>query len=412
MPLELNATSLELTSHVNESTYSIHIYLYDESTYLELKYHHVDQIPSDFGDLYKGKNIWVDISSINEDLIHNVLIYFDVHPLVIDDIQTAEQRMKISVLNEDIYLLLNLIYLNETNHVVEQEKIYFYLTENTLITIQQYGTHKLFSTIKYRLAKKPIPSKGRLKKLKIDYLFYCLLNVVIENYMVVLDSILHETELIDKELMFSTKPKADVVNVETLKSMFRIKHDLLHFKIVCAPLKDIIIKLQKTRETVLPKRQRSALRQCRRRLKRRLRQVIGHNCTYNTPVTSTLSGDDDEYLLDSGVLVLNDYIYKYFKRLLDHSVELNDTIDSYSDTITSLIDFYMILNGELINDTILTLTIMSCIFMPLNFLSSVSSMNFQYMPQIPMHYGYYGQLGIMGIVAFIMILWFRLKKLL
>lgn len=381
---------------------------------MELKYHNASEFPHNLMQLSKGRNMWVEISSTDDSIIYDALIYFDVHTLVIDDIRSLEQRMKISILQDDIYLLLSLIYLNGTdvnNQTVEQQKICFYLKENTLITVQEYRTHVLFSTIKSRLAKKPIQSKGQLKKMKIDYLFYCLLNLLIENYMIVLDSILHETERIDKELMFSTKPNADALSVETLKLMFSIKHDLLHFKIVCAPLKDIFIKLQKTRETLVPKRQRPALRQCRRRLKRRLRLVLGHNCSSPTMRLSTVGDDDDEYIADDGVLVLNDYIYKYFKRLLDHSVQLNDTIDSYSDIITSLIDFYIILNGELINNTMQTLTIMSCIFMPLNFLSSLSSMNFKYMPQIPLFYGYYEQLGFMGLIGLVMVICFKLKKL-
>jgi len=379
---------------------------------MELKYRHAGEFPHNLIQLSKGKYMWVEIISTNVDLIRDVLTYFDAHTFVIDNIRTVEQRMKIFVLKEDIYLLLSLIYLNETNHVVEQQKISFYLTENTLITIQEYRTHALFSSIKYRLAKKPSQSKGRLKKMKIDYLFYCLLNVIIESYMAVLDSILYETERIDKELMFSTKTQADTLSVETLKLLFHIKHDLLHFKIVCAPLKDIIIKLQKTRETVVPKRQRPALRQCRRRLKRRLRLVLGHNSSYPALPIASVGDEDDEYIPDDGVLALNDYIYKYFKRLLDHTVQLNDTIDSYSDIITSLIDFYMILNGELINDTIQTLTTVSCLFMPLNLFSSLSGMNFKYMPQIPLSYGYFGKLGLMGLLGFIMIVFFKLKKLL
>lgn len=384
---------------------------YDASTYVALQFFDVADIPSDFGELYKGKNVWVEVSSVNVDLIRDVLTYFDAHPFVIDDVRTSDQRMKISVLSEDIYLLLHTIYLNGISHAVEKQTISFYLIESTLITIQQHDAHSLFSPIKCRLARKTAQSKGLLKRLKVDYLFYSLLNVIMENYVSVLDSILHETELIDKELMFSTKPKADVITMEKLKLMFHIKHDLLHFKIVCAPLKDIIVKLQKTREAVVVQRQRPALRQCRRRLKRRLRLVLGHNCSYTVPSPTSTGGDDDESIFDDGVLVLNDYIYKYFKRLLDHAVELNDTIDSYADIITSLIDFYMILNGELINDTMQTLTLVSCVFMPLNFLSSLSSMNFEHMPQIPMRYGYFAQLGTMALIAFIMIICFKLKKL-
>ncbi|CAF0992669.1 unnamed protein product [Rotaria sordida] len=316
---------------------------------MEFRHHHVDEFPHNLKQLSEGKNVWVEINGTNADLIRAVLEYFDAHIFVIDDIRTLEQRMKMSIINENIYLLLSVIYLNETNHVVDQQKISFYLTENTLITIQEYRAHALFSTIKYRLRKKSIKSKGRLKTMKIDYLFYCLLNVVMENYMIVLDSILHETERIDKELMFSTKIKTDTLCVETLRLLFHIKHDLLHFKIVCAPLKDIFIKLQKTRETEVPKRQRPALRQCRRRLKRRLRQAVGHHASHTSPPRTSIGDEDDEYLLDDGVLVLNDYIYKYFKRLLDHAVELNDTIDSHADNITSLIDFYMILNGDVSN---------------------------------------------------------------
>ena len=356
--------------------------------------------------------MWVEICSTNIDLIRDILTYFKAHPYMIDDIRTHEQRMKISILHDDIYLLLSLIYLDETRQIIEQQKMNLYLTENTLITIQEYRTHALFSTIKARLAKKPIQSaKGRLKKMKIDYLFYCLINVVIENYMSVLESILHETECIEKELMSTTKSKGNAISLEALKLMFHLKHDLLHFKIVCAPLKDIIIKLQKTRETLVPKRQRPALRQCRRRLKRRLRLVLGHSCGYSVRRSIPMAEEDDEYISDDGVSALNDYIYKYFKRLLDHTVQLNDTIDSYSDIITSLINFYMILNGDLINRTMQTLTIMSCIFMPLNFLSAISAMNFKFMVQLQLSYGYFVQLGIMALIAIIMVICFKLKRI-
>lgn len=377
---------------------------------MEFKHHHVGEFVYNLKELSEGKNMWVEICSTNVDLIRSVLAYFDAHTFVIDDIRADDQRMKISVINEDLYLLLNLIYLNESNYYIEQQKMSLYLIENTLISIQEYRSYRLFSAIKYRLSKKSLKSKGRLKTLKTDYLLYCLLNVVIENYMTVLDSMLRETELIDKHLMHPAKTKSDKLSVEILKLLFHIKHDLLHFKIVCAPLRDIFIKLQKTRETMLPKRQRPALRQCRRRLKRR-RLGNSNHASHSPSIFATSIDDDDEYSTDDGVLVLNDYIYKYFKRLLDHAVQLNDTIDSYSDNITSLIDFYMILNGALINDTMKTLTLMSCMFMPLNFLSSLSSMNFQYMPQIPLYFGYFGQLIFMGLVGMTMVLCFKLKGL-
>ena len=388
-----------------------HYFRYDPTSYVELKFHVAEEFPSNLRQLSQGKNMWIEVTSINADVIRNVFIYFDVHPFVIDDMRVLEQRMKITVLDEDIHLLINLIYLNEDNSVVEQQQMKMYLTENFLITIQDYRSQHLFKMIKQRLAKKPLQSKGRLKKMKIDYLFYSLLNAIIENYAAVLDSLLNEIERIDKKLLSSSKNPINAINIETLSLMFHIKHDLFHFKVVCAPLKDIIIKLQKTRENLVPKRQRPALRQCRRRLRRRLRIGLCPSRPSVIRSAGLTDKNNGEYLSDDGLLVFNDYIYKYFKRLLDHCVQFNDTIDSYTDIITSLIDFYMILNGDWINTTIQTLTLTSCLFMPLNFLSSLSSMNFEYMPQIPLRFGYYGHLMLMGTIACFMILLFRLKNL-
>ncbi|CAF5228693.1 unnamed protein product, partial [Rotaria magnacalcarata] len=85
-------------------------------------------------------NVWVEINSTDVELIRVVLIYFDAHTFVIDDIRAIDQRMKISIINEDLYLLLSLIYLNETTRAIEQQKISFYLIEDTISTTRYFST--------------------------------------------------------------------------------------------------------------------------------------------------------------------------------------------------------------------------------------------------------------------------------
>jgi magnesium transporter len=61
------------------------------------------------------------------------------------------------------------------------------------------------------------------------------------------------------------------------------------------------------------------------------------------------------------------------------------------------------------NSTMMTLTVITTIFMPLTFIVGVYGMNFEYMPELNWHYGYFLILGTMGGIALMMFLFFVKK---
>ena len=256
-----------------------------------------------------------------------------------------------------------MIYPDQSQPTTHIEQISFYLKENILITFQEKPKdifepiRSLFCRIRISFALSNFLSdrirqnKGRLRRSKIDYLFYSLIDRIIERYMDVLDIIGTKVEDIDHQLMHR-------LSRDTLEKIYDLKRQMLYFRRSITPLKEIINKLQKEEET--------------------------------------------EIVQESTII--------YLKDLFDHIVQVNDTIETYREMLASFIDFYMMLNSNGMNEVVKTLTIISTIFIPLTFIAGVYGMNFNNMPGIYWQYGYVVVFAGMIFLTCIMLSCFKRKK--
>ncbi|CAF1083846.1 unnamed protein product [Rotaria sordida] len=328
------------------SPVQLNVFTYDENSYTEGKYKKVDEIPS-LPLTSATSMLWIDVDGVHQrDIIAQIGNRYDIHALVQTDITTTEQRTKLDVLDDALFLVCKLIFrdIGRTGHTII-EQISFYLKENLLITFQE-TPKDLFDSIKNRIRQ----GKGRIRKSKIDYLFYSLVDVIVDHYMDVLDTMGTKVESIDNQLMKTLKR-------DTLESIYDMKRDMLYLRAIISPLKEIIIKLQKEEET----------------------QIMQESTNI------------------------------YLKDLFDHVVQVNDSIDTYREMLASFIDFYMMLNSNAMNEVVKTLTIISTIFIPLTFISGVYGMNFQNMPELTYKYGYYIVLTVMATLATFMLACFKRK---
>jgi len=144
----------------------------------------------------QDKSYWIEV--INRscvDLPENIKIlckYFDIHPLTIEDITTLASYTKLDLFNTNgaLYLLMKILTWN--GQCVQQQQISFYLkrSQNLLITFQEKPLEHIqpfFQTIRRRLRRQQ-PNNNehaqhtRLRQLNVDYLFYCLLDDIIDRY--------------------------------------------------------------------------------------------------------------------------------------------------------------------------------------------------------------------------------------
>ena len=102
-------------------------------------------------------------------------------------------------------------------------------------------------------------------------------------------------------------------------------------------------------------------------------------------------------------------IHHYFSDIYDHLMKLTDMVASNQDVTSDMRENYMSVQSNRMNSIMMTLTVITTIFMPLTFIVGVYGMNFDHMPELHWKYGYFITLGVMVIIVIVMIFWFYKK---
>lgn len=204
----------------------------------------------------------------------------------------------------------------------------------------------IFSEVKEKICE----GRENIRKHGAGYLCYELINTVVDNYFNVTDSIGDAIDKVEEELMSSPTKSM-------LRKIYLIKRELMYL-----------------RKTVHP-----------------LRELIGQLTRYDSILKSP---NNDMYLRD----------------LYDHLIQVVDTIETFQDIMSNMLDIYLSSVGNKTNDTMKILTIFSAIFIPLTFLAGVYGMNFKHIPELDFKYGYYIFWGICVVLAVVMLIFFKKKK--
>lgn len=107
---------------------------------------------------------------------------------------------------------------------------------------------------------------------------------------------------------------------------------------------------------------------------------------------------------------VSDETKTYLKDAYGHAVQAMDTTESLRDMAGGMLDTYMSIVGNRMNEVMKTLTIIASIFIPITFIAGLYGTNFPYVPELEIQWGYFGMLGVMGVITAMMVLWFRRKK--
>jgi magnesium transporter len=101
---------------------------------------------------------------------------------------------------------------------------------------------------------------------------------------------------------------------------------------------------------------------------------------------------------------------RFYSDIYDHVVHIIDSLDTYKDLTSNLLDIHINAMNNKLNEVMKVLTVISTIFMPLTFIVGVYGMNFDVMPELKWEYGYYTVWGVMLLAVFAMLAFFRHKK--
>jgi magnesium transporter len=203
-----------------------------------------------------------------------------------------------------------------------------------------------FNPVRERIRK----HKGRIRQMGTDYLAYALLDATIDQYFSILEKFGSEIESLEEELLLHPTPK-------TLQSIHVIKREMLYMRKNIWPMREIVGLLRK--------------------------------------------GSSDLISDASGV---------FFADIHDHVIQIIDTVESFRDILSGLLDLYLSTMSNRMNEVMKVLTIMATLFIPLTFVAGVYGMNFKYMPELEWRWGYFAVWMLMLSTVVAMVFYFKKKK--
>ncbi|RPI18772.1 MAG: magnesium/cobalt transporter CorA [Ignavibacteriae bacterium] len=296
---------------------------------------------------HKPSVTWIDIEGLTD--VNNLIIlgkHYGLHSLVMEDVLNTDQRTKMEDYGEYIYFVVKMFYLHNSSNEIVSEQVSIILGNNFVITFQEGIEGDTFNNIRDRLRT----SKGRIRKFGSDFLVYSLIDSIVDNYFSLLEKLGEKIEDVEEEVVaYPAK--------QTITNIYELKREMLFLRKSVWPLREVIASMERE-ETGLIKQQTQI----------------------------------------------------YIRDIYDHTIHVIDTIETYRDMLSGMLDIYLSSISNRLNEVMKVLTIITTIFIPLSFIAGIYGMNFEFMPELHWKYSYPVVLGGMFIIAAVMLIFFKRKK--
>jgi len=206
------------------------------------------------------------------------------------------------------------------------------------------------------------------------------------------------------------------LSMKTLHSIYHIKHDLLHLRILCNPLKEIMNRLQRTKHDdrflLCPRTDPSFRLGLKHRIVRRKNKISRRlpqtsSALLNTTMDIT---NDSVKLIRRESLIFNEPVYIYFTNLNAHIDQLIDSLEVQRESVAMLISLWLVLKNNETQEILKFLTLVSALLMPCLVLIGIFSTNYHVQPPIEYKYGYYIVLVVLGAIILGMITLYKVKR--
>ena len=295
---------------------------------------------------------WIDVQgNVPPDILGELGRLLNLHFLALEDILNKGQRAKLEEYDDQIFVVMHLPVLDESGDL-HLEQVSLFLTKGVVVSF--YGAARdPFEPIRERLRR----SIGRVRKRGSDYLFYALLDTVVDHAFPLLEGYGERIETLEDEVL--TLPTQ-----ETLAEVYRLRRELLVLRRMCWPQRDV------------------------------LSQLFRGDCT-------CIQEETNWFLRDC----------------YDHTVQVLDLVESYREMVAGLLDVYLSSLSNRLNESMRLLAIIATVFIPLTFIAGVYGMNFGNntnswwaMPELRWDYGYPAVWGLMIVIAAVMLYLFKRNK--
>ena len=344
---KVQPTLLEYTGIHKYTQTEIQLFVYDTNDLAEFHEFEVSEIHKhvDF-----NKTNWLNVHGLNDNVVvKSIGDYLGIDNFMLSDILNTSKRTKLEEYHDTLFFNIKSLLPEEDSTNINVEQISFLLKNGVLVSFQEKRSD-FFTHIRERIRT----HSGIVRDKKADYLLFLLLDAIMENFYITIES---EEDRVE-ELINLSKTSTNPQILEQIEK-HRDNYNFLKRSII--PLRDSLYSIKSIKDD---------------------------------NVFNAIEQDN----------------YSFFERLHQKSLELLEQIEYDLITLDSASNFYFSTQNHKMNEVMKTLTVVSVFFMPLTFIVGVYGMNFENMPELHWKYGYFIILGCMFLLLLGMIYYFKRKN--
>lgn len=294
---------------------------------------------------YKVTNAvtWINVAGLKKEEVEKLCTHFEIHPLLIEDILSIGQRAKMDDINGLLFCLLNMLYFNDSQNQMESEQLSLILGKNFVISFQEDNSRDVFESLRGKLE---MPN-SKVRQNKADFLFYALIDLVVDHYFIVMEKLGNKIENVEELIVLYP-------NTRSLAKINNLRKEMILLKRNVAPVREL--------------------------------------------VSGILRSESD---------LIENRTEKYFKDVYDHIVQATDLSDNYRDMMMNLHDLYINNVNLKMNEVMKVMAVVTCLLAPATVIGGIFGMNFERIPLLHNKWGFYISVALMLLVPVMMVRMFR-----
>ena len=325
----------------------IFVYDYDAAS-IEVK--EMASVPDCFHYAASPKTTWINVDGLRKKDVETICEHYGIHNLFVEDILSLGQRPKTDEMNGVIFCILNMLFFNEKDSAVEAEQISIILGKNFVISFQEDACRDVFNSLREKLKA----NNTKVRQQGADFLFYSLIDLIVDNYFVVMEKLGDKIENLEEDIVRSP-------NTRSLAKINMLRKEMIVLKRSVAPVREL--------------------------------------------VNGILRSESDS---------IEEKTEKYFKDVYDHIIQATELSENYRDMMMNLHDLYLSNVNLKMNEVMKVMAVVTCLLAPATVIGGIFGMNFERIPLLHNKWGFFISVALMLIIPLVMLRmfikrgWFKL----
>lgn len=346
-PLEILRTKKVL--HVNPTVISARkepektkLYVFDYNTEtLDCK--ELDSVKESESFLETQTVSWINVDGLRKTDVESIAARYGIHNLIVEDILSIGQRAKTDEINDIIFSLMNMLYFNKKDSAVEVEQISIVLGKNFVISFQEDASRDVFNPLREKLKI----SSTKIRQNGADFLYYSLIDMIVDNYFVVMEQLGEKIEELEEDIVRHP-------NTRSLAKINLLRKEMIILKRSISPVRELVNGILRTESDLIEEKTE-----------------------------------------------------KYFKDVYDHILQANDLAENYRDMMMNLHDLYLSNVNLKMNEVMKVMAVVTCLLAPATVIGGIFGMNFETIPLLHNKWGFFISVALMLLIPLLMVRMFR-----